>query len=190
MTLFTRAFWASIAWALARTLAAGLVPFIPGLVADPAGTWQVATLTIALLLIVTVATKWKNIPDEAGVSWWVVALTRALRQFGQMVVAAAVGAQLVTDVDWAHVVGAALVSALTTLILASIDAMPALTEAPVVDGVAQITTLSARERDALTTVHSLLAESASIAGESDPGADALAKVLGLPGSASTDSRQG
>ena len=49
---------------------------------------------------------------------------RALRQFAQMVVAATASAAILSDVQWGPVLRAAAVSAVTTLILAAVDALP------------------------------------------------------------------
>lgn len=119
------AWWRSIAGALLRTCLAALVPFIPALVADPAGTWKVAALTIALVLVLAVASALGSLPDLSTGSWWEVAIQRALRQFGQMVAAAAASAALLTDVHWAAVLIAAAGSALSTLVLAALASLPA-----------------------------------------------------------------
>ncbi len=122
--LFTAAFWRRIGWSLLRTGLAALTPFIPALIADPVGAWSLAALTVGLALVLTVATALVSVPDPTASPWWEVAITRALRQFGQMVVAGTAGAVILTDVDWRAVLTAAAVSALTTLILAAIDAIP------------------------------------------------------------------
>lgn len=126
MLLFTRAFWASISWALVRTAMAGLVPFIPGLAANPAGTWQVAALTVSLALVLTVATSLGGLPDGSG-PWWEVALLRGLRQFGQMITAAAAGAVLLTDISWHTVLITAAGSALSTIVIAALSTLPVAT---------------------------------------------------------------
>lgn len=145
--------WRSIAGALLRTVLAALVPFIPALVADPAGTWEVAALTVGLVLVLAVASALRSIPT-AG-SWWEVAIQRALRQFGQMVAAAAGSAVLLTDVDWRTVLIAAAGSALSTLVIAALASLPeALVVATVTpDGAAVITNVGTSNPTSGLTVH-------------------------------------
>lgn len=122
--LFTAAFWRQIGWALLRTALAGLVPFIPALAADPAGAWPAAASTVALLLIVTIATSLQGIPDPAAAPWWQVLLSRGLRQFGQFAGAGLVGAVLLSDVDWTTLLTGAGASAVSTIILAALTLIP------------------------------------------------------------------
>lgn len=124
MTLFTRAFWRSIGWALVRSGLAALAPFVPGLTSDPGGTWVQASGVVGLVLVLTAAAGLVSIPSTAASPWWEVALTRALRQFGQWIIAGTTTAVLMSDVDWRHLLLAAAASAATTLILAAVDAIP------------------------------------------------------------------
>lgn len=123
MLIFTRSWWATVAWPLIRTALAGTAPFIPALLADFQGTWRVALLTVGLAVVIAVATALMGLPDTAG-TWWEVAFQRVLRQFGQMIVAATASAALLTDVDWRTVLMTAAGSALTTLILAALGQTP------------------------------------------------------------------
>ena len=147
MTLFTAAFWRSIGWALLRTALAGLVPFLPGLLATPEQTWPVAGSTVALLLVVTVATSLRGLPDSGTAAWWEILLSRGLRQFGQFTAAGLVGAVVLADVDWAILLTGAAASALSTVILAALTLIPGdhakagppviintITAEPIVDG--------------------------------------------------------
>lgn len=122
--LFTAAFWRGIGLALLRTLLAGLVPFIPALAADPRGTLPLAGSTVALLLIVTVATSLRGIPDPAAAPWWQILLSRGLRQFGQFVAAGLASAVLLSDVDWSQLLTGAWASALSTVVLAALTLLP------------------------------------------------------------------
>lgn len=119
------AWWLSVVWALVRTGGAALVPFVPGLVADPAGTWLGAVLTVGLVLVVTVATSLAGLPGDGGGPWWIVVLQRGLRQFGQFTVGATAGAVLLSDLDWKAVLLAAAGSAASTVILAALTYVPA-----------------------------------------------------------------
>lgn len=120
MRIIDRTWWAAVAWPLIRTALAGVVPFVPALVADPAGAWQVAVLTVALAVVGAVGLALVSIPDAGVTSWWERALRRAVRQFGQMLVASTASAVLLTDVDWGTVGRTALASALVTVILAAL----------------------------------------------------------------------
>lgn len=131
--LFTTAFWRSIGWALVRTLLAGLVPFIPALTANPAGAWPLAASTVGLLLIVTVATSLRGIPDPAAAPWWQILLSRGLRQFGQFLAAGLVGAVVLADVDWPSLLNGALASALSTVVLAALTLLPSSPQPPILD---------------------------------------------------------
>lgn len=127
MSIFTSAFWRAIGWALARTALAGITPFLPSLMADPAGTLPVAASTIALLLIVTVATSLKGLADTSSAYWWEVLASRGLRQFGQFLAAGLVGAVVLADVSWQALLTGAVASALTTVTLAALTLMPGAT---------------------------------------------------------------
>ena len=78
MTLFELVFWRQIGWALVRTGLAGIVPFLPGLTSDPAGTWPAAVGTVGLLLVVTVATSMSGIATPDTAPWWQVLMSRGL----------------------------------------------------------------------------------------------------------------
>lgn len=119
------AWWRCVAGALLRTVLAALVPFIPALVANPAGAWKVTVLTVGLVLVLAIASALASLPDPSTGSWWEVAVQRALRQFGQMVAAAAASAALLTDVHWRAVLIAAAGSALSTLVIAALASLPA-----------------------------------------------------------------
>jgi len=178
LVLFTRAFWTRIGWGLARAALAALVPFIPALVDDPAGAWRPALTTVVLLLVTMVATSLRGLPDGSG-AWWAVALQRAVRQFGQFVAAGLVTAVALSDVDWPTLLHGAVASALATFILAALTLLPGtdLQPSPVVDGVAQITTLTDTERTALRQLQVVLDDSAGMAGSTDPAVGALDKIL-------------
>lgn len=177
LQLFTRTFWVSIAQALTRTALAGLVPFLPALFDDPATAWQPALSTIAVLLVVTVATSLRGMADGSG-TWWSVALQRATRQFGQFITAGLATAVVLSDVDWPLLLRGAGASAAATFVLAALTLLPGTdpTPAPVLDGVPAIT-LTNSERAALCQLQAVLDESAGMAGSTDPAADALARIL-------------
>lgn len=124
--LFTREFWQSIAWALVRTVLAGIVPFIPALMANPAdlAVWLRAGSTIAVLAIFMVATSLKGVADPESASWWQVLISRFLRQFGQFMAAGLTSAVVLSDVDWQVLLTGAAASAITTLVMAALTLIP------------------------------------------------------------------
>lgn len=124
MDLFSAAFWRSIGWLLVRTAIAGITPFVPALAADPAGAWPAAVSTVGLLLIVAAATSVRGTVDPDTAPWWQVLLSRALRQFGQFVIAGTAGAVLLADVTWQSLLTGAAASALSTLLIAALTVIP------------------------------------------------------------------
>lgn len=140
--LLTRAFWRTTLGALLRSALAALVPFVYPLVQHPAATWLPMLLTVALAVVVAIATALAGLPDPTTMSWWELALTRALRQVGQMVIAGSATALLLTDVPWSTVLPNAAAAALTTMILAAVQALPKpLDLGATSDGAAVITTV-------------------------------------------------
>ena len=124
MTLFQLAFWRSIGWALARTALAGVVPFLPALVANQPGAWTLAGSTVAMLLIATTLTSLRGIPDPDSAPWWQILLSRGLRQAAQFAAAGTVGAVLLSDIDWAVLGQQTAASALSTVLLAALTILP------------------------------------------------------------------
>lgn len=113
----------SIGKILLKTGLAALVPFIPALTSDFAGSWDVALFTVALAVVIAAATALVSIPDLAGQGWLVTTLAKALRQFGQVVLAASAGAVLLTDIEWGSVLQIGAVAALTTLVIAAVSSL-------------------------------------------------------------------
>ena len=113
----------SLTRVLVKTGLAALVPFIPALANDFEGTWLLALLTIALAVVVAAATALVSLPDTASQGWFVATIAKALRQFGQMIVAATASAALLTDVDWPTILKAGAVSAITTLVIAAVTSI-------------------------------------------------------------------
>lgn len=123
-SLFSVAFWRAVGWALARTLLAGVAPFLPLLVADPVGAWPAAVSTVALLLVVTVATSLSGIPTPGDAPWWQILTSRGLRQFGQFVAAGLASAVVLQDVDWTQLLTGGATSGISTVVIAALTLMP------------------------------------------------------------------
>lgn len=155
--LFTLAFWQAIGWALARTVMAAVVPFLPALFADPAGAWLPALLQIIPMMIVAVLTMLGGLPSVDSGPWWEVALQRAVRQFGQYLLAALPASFLLSDVDWRSVLLAAASSAVATLVLAALSIIPS---APVLTEYAPEGTEGLPDPDTPTVEETLPADTA------------------------------
>ena len=113
----------SITRVLVKTALAAIVPFIPALTNDFEGSWQIALLTVLLAVILAAATALVSLPHSADQGWLGASIAKALRQFGQMVVAATAGGALLTDVDWPTILKAGAVSAITTLVIAAVTSL-------------------------------------------------------------------
>lgn len=137
MDLFNPLFWRSIVWALVRTALAGILPFIPTLFADPVNGWKPAVGTLVPLLIAAVATSLKGTVDPSTATWGQILVGRFLRQFGQFVAGALVGAVVLWSFDWRTLLVQAFASAFTSMVLAALTLLPAET----VSGPVQVLTL-------------------------------------------------
>jgi hypothetical protein len=116
--------WRATSGALARTALAALVPFVAALVTDPAGAWLPAASIVSMATVLAAVTALAGMPDPDGLSWAELAGARALRTFGQTVAAAAGAAVMLSDVAWSEVLPVALGAALTSLVLAAVQALP------------------------------------------------------------------
>lgn len=165
LVIFTLAFWKQTGWGLVRTALAAVVPFLPGLFLDPAGSWRQAASTVAVTLVAAIATSLNGLPDASSGNVFAIAFQRAVRQFGQYVVGGLVGALMLSDVDWRSLLIAAAASAVTTFVLAMLTLLPGaatLTEAPAgTDGVPDITSLSAPAGEPQVSVGRIVAYTAS-----------------------------
>lgn len=183
--LFTALFWRAAALTVLRTFLAASVPFVPGLLADLAATWQMWLLTTGVTVVLAIANALRGIPSLTDAPWWEVALQRGLRQFGQFLAAGLAGAALLTDVDWRSLLLSAAASALSTLVLAAIDVLPAAAEDTGVSGSSvdtgvgsgAATVLSDEERAAVTELRAVLADSAAAIGDVDPVVPVLDRIL-------------
>jgi hypothetical protein len=143
--------WADAGKRAAYTALVVAVPYLgASLLADI--PWVTVLLTSALAFVASIVTSLAGLPEVEGVDlpWWLAAVERVVKTFAQSLAAGFVGATLITDVDWAFVLQAALIAALGSfvrLILATLPADP--TRVPIDAGtatagtVASITTLSA-----------------------------------------------
>lgn len=112
-----RALYTALAIALPY-LGAALIADVP---------WLTIALTATLGFIASIATSLAGLPEVAGVDlpWWLAAVERVVKTFAQSLAAGFVGATLLTDVDWAFVLQAAFLAALTSLVRLILATLPA-----------------------------------------------------------------
>lgn len=140
-----RALYTALAIALPY-LGAALVADVP---------WLTIALTASLSFVASLVTSIAGLPEVEGVDlpWWLAAVERVVKTFAQSLAAGFIGATLITDVDWAFVLQAAALAALTSLvrlILATLPADPSPALAIVESAPAE---LAIREYNAGVTAH-------------------------------------
>ncbi len=123
MTIFTVAFWRATGWGLLRTTLAGLVPFVPALVAHPSRALMPCLSTVGLLLVVAVLTSLRRTTDPSG-PWWKLMIARGLRQFAQFTLAGIGSDVMLSDVGWQRLLIGALASAISTVLLTVLTFIP------------------------------------------------------------------
>lgn len=128
------AWWKAAGLRVARTVLMVLLTFLPAFGTDgtTAAELQRFGLVAGLAAVLSLATSWANLPELADGArrWWVAVADRFLRTFGQVLVASAGGALLLTDVDWLDTVQRAGWAALGTVVLAFVAKLPESEPAP------------------------------------------------------------
>lgn len=127
--LTSPAWWKAAVLRALYTAIAIAIPYIAA-VELAAVPWLMAASAAAVGAILSFATSLFGLPESEGVDlpWWLAALERVAKTFGQALAAGLTGAVFLTDVDWAVVLQAALGAAfisLLRLILATLPADPA-----------------------------------------------------------------
>lgn len=122
-----RAFYSAVAIALPYLAATQLVAEVSWLTVVSAG---------ALGGVASLATSLAGLPEVEGIDlpWWLAAVERVVKTFGQALAAGLLGAVLITDVDWGVVLQASGMAALVSLlrlILATLPNDPSLVPATV-----------------------------------------------------------
>lgn len=89
--------------------------------------WLTIALTASLGFVASLATSLAGLPEVVGVDlpWWLAAVERTVKTFAQSLAAGFIGATLITDVDWAFVLQAAFLAALTSLVRLILATLPA-----------------------------------------------------------------
>lgn len=127
--LTSPAWWKAAVLRALYTAIAIAIPYIAAVqLADV--PWLMVASAAAVGAILSFATSLFGLPESEGVDlpWWLAALERVAKTFGQSLAAGLTGAVFLTDVDWTVVLQAALGAAfisLLRLILATLPADPA-----------------------------------------------------------------
>lgn len=124
--LSSAAWWKDAGKRAAYTALAVAVPYLgASLLADV--PWVTVLLTAALAFLASIVTSLAGLPEVEGVNlpWWLAAVERVVKTFAQSLAAGFVGATLITDVDWAFVLQAALIAALGSLVRLILATLPA-----------------------------------------------------------------
>lgn len=144
--ILSAAWWKAAALRALYTALAIALPYIGGsLIADV--PWITILSAAALGAILSLATSLAGLSEVAGVDlpWWLAALERVGKTFGQALVSGLVGATLLADVPWVDVLQASALAALASLlrlILATLPADPTIIDAgKTADGATIITTV-------------------------------------------------
>lgn len=108
-----------------HTAIAIAIPYIAA-VQFTAVRWLIAASAAAVGAILSFATSLFDLPESEGADlpWWLAALERVAKTFGQSLAAGLTGAVLLTDVDWALVLQAALGAAFISLLRLLLSTLP------------------------------------------------------------------
>ena len=126
-SLFSRAWWSIAGQRALRTMLVAIVPFVPALIGAPDGqTYIAAGSTVALAAVLSLFTSAASLPEANGLprAWWVAALDRFVRTFAQVAIASIPAVTVIQDVPWTVVLTNAAASAVGSLLLALIAALP------------------------------------------------------------------
>lgn len=124
--LLSRSWWSGAGQRALRTVLVAFVPFVPPILQGSTQAIWAALSTGALAAVLSIAWSFRSLPEVDGVPrpWWVAALERVLRTFAQALLANIPAVTLIQDVPWTVLLTNALASAIGSLILAAISALP------------------------------------------------------------------
>lgn len=124
--LTDRLWWKSAAVRALYTAIAIALPYLGGTLLTEV-PWT-SVLSAGLLgAIASIATSLAGLPEADGVDlpWWLAAVERTVKTFGQALAAGLIGPVLLTDVDWLFVLQAAALAALVSLLRLILATLPA-----------------------------------------------------------------
>ncbi|MGZ0069962.1 holin [Microbacterium arborescens] len=118
--------WKSAAMRALYTAIAIALPYLGGSLLTEV-PWTSVISAGLLGGIASVATSLAGLPEADGVDlpWWLAAVERTVKTFGQALAAGLVGPVLLTDVDWLFVLQAAALAALVSLLRLILATLPA-----------------------------------------------------------------
>lgn len=122
MKVFDPEFWRSLIGPLARTAGSAITPFLAIILAAPfAGdTWKMVGPVVLLAVLFAFGNALRGLPDTTG-AWWEIALQRAARQAGQILVASIIPGVAFGDLNWQTILVNVGISAVATFILAAMS---------------------------------------------------------------------
>lgn len=112
-----RAFYSAVAIALPYVAATQLVAEV---------SWLTVGSAAVLGAAASLATSLAGLPEVEGVDlpWWLSAVERVVKTFGQALAAGLLGAVLITDVQWGVVLQASAMAALVSLLRLILATLP------------------------------------------------------------------
>lgn len=124
--LLSRSWWSAAGQRALRSFLVGLVPFVPAILQGSTAAIWAALSTGSLLAVLSLAWSFKSLPevDDVPRPWWAAALDRTVRTFAQALLANIPAVTLIQDVPWQVLLTNAAASAIGSLILAAISALP------------------------------------------------------------------
>lgn len=128
--ILSLAWWKDAGRRALYTAVAIAIPYLGGSLLTEVSWWAVLSAG-ALGAIASLATSLAGLPETQGVDlpWWLAALERVGKTFGQALAAGLVGAIYIEGVDWGFVLQASALAALVSLlrlILATLPSDPTL----------------------------------------------------------------
>jgi len=123
--LLTPDFWKGIGFALFRTFVAAVFPFLLAYSAGVPILPLAVVSQVALVLIITVLTSFKGLPEPGpNATFWEILGSRFIRQFTQFMIAGIGTILLVENVPWWTLLAGAFASAAATAMQASLIVIP------------------------------------------------------------------
>ncbi len=118
--------WKSAATRALYTAIAIALPYLGGSLLTEV-PWLTVASVAALAAVASIATSLAGLPEAEGVDlpWWLAAVERTVKTFGQALAAGLVGAVLISDVDWSFVLQAAALAAFVSLLRLVLATLPA-----------------------------------------------------------------
>jgi len=130
--LLTPDFWKGIGFALFRTFVAAVFPFLLAYSAGVPILPLAVVSQVALVLIITVLTSFKGLPEPGpNATFWDILGSRFIRQFTQFMIAGIGTILLVENVPWTTLLLGAFASAAATAMQASLIVIPGVNVATV-----------------------------------------------------------